>query len=154
MGRVKFDLRSAKSKIKRFKKDSKVELREKLEEEIKANISSGNSPVKGMGRYQQYSDSYKSAIKKGSYRQFGKRSRPVNLILSGELIESLSVKVTNKGLKVSFDNELADIHNRKGAGKSKTIRRMLPTKNGEEFNRSITTRLKEVLAKVASKIFR
>jgi hypothetical protein len=154
MAKVKTDLRGAKAKIKRFKKQAKRDLREKLQEEIVANITAGNSPVKGVGRYEKYSDSYRSDIKSGRYREYSKRTRPVNLRLTGDLLKSLFVKVTSKGLKVGFDNRLADIHNRRGAGKSKTIRRMLPTNDGEEFNRSITTRLREVLNRVANKIFR
>jgi len=56
-------------------------------------------------------------------------------------------------LQIGFDNELFDIHNNKGAGKSKTIRRMLPTEQGETFNRSITLRIREVVNAVAKKIF-
>lgn len=154
MAKVRTNLSGAKAKIKRFKNKAKKELKVKLQEEIIANITAGNSPVKGAGRYQKYSDSYRSDIKKGRYREYSKRTRPVNLRLTGELLKSLFVKVTTRGLKIGFDNKLADIHNRRGAGKSKTVRRMLPTNKGETFNRSITTRLREVLAKVANNIFR
>ena len=74
--------------------------------------------------------------------------------LTGGLIKSLRVKIVKRGLLISFDNFLADIHNRLGAGKSQVIRRMLPTEDGETFNRSITTRVTEVLNQVAKNIFK
>ena len=72
-----------------------------------------------------------------------KKISPVNLRLSGGLHKSLKVNtkggfLSNFRLIVLFKNKLADIHNRLGAGKSKVIRRLLPTKKGESFNRTIT----------------
>lgn len=84
-----------------------------------------------------------------------KKVSPVNLRYSGGLHKSLNVKtaggfLSNFRLVVRFKNKLADIHNRKGAGKSKVIRRLLPTKNGEKFNRRITTILFDELKKAVN----
>jgi len=75
-----------------------------------------------------------------------KRVSPITLRLSGELHRSL--KATVKGgfwrasrLVIVWDHYLADIHNRQGAGKSKVVRRMLPTNTGERFNRTIEATL-------------
>lgn len=151
---TKIDFSDAKKDIANFKKKGKSALKDVYKKEIVESIERGVSPVKGQGRFQQYSESYKDAISAGRYSRFAKRKRPVNLKLSGDLLKSIFVKVTNKGLLIGFDNKLADIHNNRGAGKSKAVRRMLPTKEGEEFSRSITIRAREVLNRIAANIFK
>lgn len=152
MGRVKINLKEGESKIKKFKDIAKKRTRDILEKEITKSIERGVSPVDKKGRFDKYSDTYLKQIK--GKKIPGKRQRPVNLKVTGDLLKSLKVKVTNKGLRISFDNKLADIHNRRGAGKSKTVRRMLPTEKGEQFNRSIRRRLTEVLDHIANNIFK
>lgn len=71
-----------------------------------------------------------------------KNISPVNLRLSGDLHRSLKSFtkggfLSNFRLVLQFKNKLADIHNRLGAGKSKVVRRLLPTKQGERFNNKI-----------------
>jgi len=151
MTKVRTNFKDAKRDIARFKRIAKASLSVALKGEIKQSIERGVSPVKGEGRFAKYSESYGDAIKAGKYKP--KRVRPVNLKLTGVLLNSLKVLVIKSGLRISFDNKLADIHNREGAGKSKTKRRMLPTNNGEQFSRSITMRMKEVLNRVAKTIF-
>ena len=74
-----------------------------------------------------------------------KRISPVNLRLTGGLHKSLFSKTVggfnreSYKLIIGFKNKLADIHNNRGAGKSKVVRRLLPTKNGESFNRRISS---------------
>ena len=131
----------------------------------------GLSPVNGFGKWVKYSQDYKDVISgkakfrgkgKGSYRTeekdeefFSKSSptkliSPVNLRHSGGLHKSLFTR-TFGGIKqrfrllIGFDSFLADIHNNRGAGKSKVIRRMLPTEKGEKFNRRITSTIREEL---------
>lgn len=154
MAKVKTDFKDAKNKIRKFKLKAKGRIVRTMEKEIIKSIERGVSPVKGEGRFDGYSQSYLDSIKAGTHSKYSKRKRPVNLKLSGKLLKSFFIKVTSKGIKLGFDNKLADIHNRKGAGKSKAVRRMLPTNSGEEFSRSITTRLKEVLDDVAKTIFK
>ena len=86
-------------------------------------------------------------------RENNKKVRPVNLKVTGKLMKSFYSDVVRNDVKFGFTDPLFDIHNNKGAGKSKTIRRMLPTKQGETFNRSITLRIREVVNAVAKKIF-
>ena len=151
--KVTFDTKALKADIEKYQSKAKEEAKQYLEKEIPAEILGGRSPVKGFGRFARYSDTYLEQIKNGKYKEYGKKKRPVNLKLTGELLKSFFVKVTSRGLEMGFDNELADIHNRKGAGKSGTARRMLPTNPGESFNRSITNGLEELLVKLAKKIF-
>lgn len=72
----------------------------------------------------------------------GKRLSPVNLKLSGQMLTSLRVRTigstTSRRVEISFDDEVAVFHNKLGAGKSKVIRRLLPTESGERFNRRIS----------------
>ena len=152
MTKVRINFSQSKRDLDKFVKEAKSQIQVELKKEIVKSIERGVSPVKGEGRFPEYSEVYKDQIKDGRYA--GKRTRPVNLRLTGDLLKSLIIKATNKGLSVIFDNKLADIHNRLGAGKSKAFRRMLPTEKGEEFSRSITMRMKEVLSRVANKIFK
>ena len=153
--KVKVNVKSnnIKKKVKAYKKEAMNNLAKELKKQILIDINGGRSPVKGQGRFKKYSKSYLDAIKKGRYNEYGKSKRPVNLKLTGALLKSLFIKKVSNDLQIGFDNELFDIHNNKGAGKSKTIRRMLPTEQGETFNRSITLRIREVVNAVAKKIF-
>lgn len=154
MARVRTNFKQSKRDIKRFKTQARAEAEIVMKKEITESIERGVSPVKGFGRFVKYSQAYLKQIKNGRFSGLNKKRRPVNLKLTGQLLRSLKITATKLGLKISFDNKLADIHNRKGAGKSKTVRRILPTKKGEQFSRSITMRLKEVLNRVAKNIFK
>ena len=80
----------------------------------------------------------------GALPQFkGKKISPVNLRVTGDLLNSYFSRIRNGKLEIGYDNFLADIHNRQGAGKSKVVRRMLPTNPGEGFNRLITRRVRD-----------
>lgn len=127
--------------VRSFQKSAPPLVKEQVVKEIKA----GKSPVEGQGRFQKYSDSYDAAIRSGQYKQYGKRSRPVNLFLSGKLIGSYTSRSTPGGITVGFKHKLFDIHNRQGAGKSHVVRRMLPTENGEIFSRTITQKIMKML---------
>jgi len=136
----------------------------KVKQAITQDMIRGISPVKGEGKWKRYSPSYKETIRgKKTFRKKGgktvvfqgrdeeyhskskptKQVSPVNLRHTGGLHRSL--KVFTKGgffrnfrLVTMFRSKLADIHNRRGAGKSKVKRRLLPTGRGEEFNRRIS----------------
>lgn len=152
MTKVKFNTKGIEAKIEKYKRVAKPKVAAMLKEEIIREIEGGRSPVKGQKRFVKYSSSYLNAIARGRYSN--KRKSPVNLKLTGKLLGSIFTKNTKNGIEVGFDDPLADIHNNQGAGKSKTVRRMLPTEKGEQFNRSITLRLKEVLTSVARNIFK
>lgn len=132
------------------------EIRDTLKEQIIESMERGVSPVEGEGRYKDYSDSYKDQIggvyknskgkkiKKSGFSslksKFNKSVRPVNLKLSGDMYESLTIKKAQRGLLINFSSPLAYIHDKLGAGKKRVIRRILPRKN-ENFSGAITTTL-------------
>jgi hypothetical protein len=153
MAKVEVNLKGVFKKISQFQRTAINALQRPLKREIVASINRGFSPVAGQGRFAKYSTSYKRSIKRGQYSQFSKRRSPVNLRLSGKLLASIFSKRMGRKLVIGFDNELADIHTNKGAGKSKTIRKMLPQGN-ERLSKSIRLRLQQVLDQVARKIFR
>ncbi len=85
----------------------------------------------------------------------GKSLSPVNLKVTGTLLRSIfSRAVGSNKLVIGFDNFLADIHNRQGAGKSKVVRRMLPTNKGETFSDSIFEAILARLNKIANRVFK
>lgn len=148
------DFKKLKKQMKEFQRIGKGAVRGTLKKEITRSIERGVSPVKGQGRFEGYSDYYLEQIKAGEYKEYGKKKRPVNLKLTGELLKSLIVEVTSKGLSIMFTSPLAYKHNTKGVGRKNTRRRMLPTEEGEEFSRSITMRVKRTLKRVAKVIFK
>ena len=153
MAKVRIDLKRVKRKINKFRDKAAPVVAEVLKKEVVGSIERGVSPVnRGGVRYKKYSDSYRNQIKSGRFS--GKRVSPVNLKLTGELLASFFVKINRKSITVGFDNRLADIHNRRGAGKSKVIRRMLPTNKGETFSRSIILRIEDALKDIKKTFFR
>ena len=133
-----------------FRKQAEKEFGKELNEKIMA----GTSPVKGQGRFPEYSVSYKLAIQtRKKYKDLGKRLRPVNLNLKGDLLDSQRVSISDKdGVKVAYTDKKAVWHNTEGAGKSKVLRRMLPTNKGEEFSQTLMRTLKKLAATAAAKI--
>jgi len=128
-----------------------------LKFEIIDNILSGISPVKGQKRFAKYTPRYKSAIRKGKVRSRGERVRgksisPVNLKATGTLLNSLTCKVQGDRIKIAFTDFVAEFHNVTGpAGRKDKIRRMLPTKKGEEFNISIQITLSKMLDRLVKR---
>lgn len=116
-----------------------------LEDVIRNQIEKGKSPVQGFG-FKPYSKSYK--------KKTGKTS-PVDMTLTGHMLRSLYVKRTSKyTLRIGFDSIIATYHNTMGASIKKVIRRLLPTKRGEQFNyaiRKIIDRLMRNSIKKATK---
>jgi hypothetical protein len=106
--------------------------------EVLKAISDGKSPVRGEGNYQKYSDSYKKAIRGG--RLGNKSVRPVNLKVSGKMLNSIKTRITKTGFVLWFSSSIAKYHDKEGAGKSKVIRRMLP-RDGEKFRIDIQNKL-------------
>ena len=72
----------------------------------------------------------------------GKSLSPVNLKLSGQMLSSLRVRrlgsASSRKIEIVFEDAVAVFHNKLGAGKSRAIRRLLPTESGERFNRRIS----------------
>lgn len=135
-------------KIRReFIKNSEADLERLIVDE---SISLGISPVQGEGKFQKYSPSYKEAIKAGRYS--GKNISPVNMKLSGDMLNSFFVKKKSNGIIIGFKDELAEIHTLKGAGKSKVIRKLLPLGSGEDFKTSIKKQIIALLEEAVATI--
>jgi hypothetical protein len=70
----------------------------------------------------------------------------VNLYLTGKMMASANSKpVGEDGVSVGFSDKKAEYHNETGAGKSKVLRRMLPTRRGEVFSRTVMQKVMKVL---------
>lgn len=132
--------------IKRVIELAKKQLPDLLRTEIvDNNILKGKSPVRGgAARYEKYSESYKKQIR-GI-----KRPSPVNLKLTGDLINSLKFTNIPKGLRVEFTDEKAPWHDN-GEGKLPQ-RKLLPTRTGEEFSIIIQRKIKALLDKLIKSV--
>jgi hypothetical protein len=150
---TKVDFSKLKKDIKKVREEIAREYQRIAPDLILGQISIGFSPVKGEGKFQSYSDSYKKSIKTGSLSFLGKLPRPVNLFLSGQLHNSFFTNRVGNSVIIGFKDPLADIHTNQGAGASGVIRKMLP-QSGDRFNIFITTRLKEVAVKVVQKFLK
>jgi len=113
---------------------------DQIVDEINSTILSGQSPVKGK-RFKQYSEQYADREKDGS-------RTPVNMYVTGDMLNSLSVKGVNRGksVSISFASPIAVFHDKLGAGRSKVIRRLLPDPTkGETFKSNINLLIRRIL---------
>lgn len=131
------------SVLKKFNQDVKVRFNSELKDgvigyelirTIQDIIRKGISPVEGEGRFEKYSDSYRSAIKKG-YLGAQKRPSPVSMFLSGEMLGSLRIVERAKKLFIQFDDKKAFWH-QYGKG-NLPVRKLLPTRFSDRFNKRI-----------------
>lgn len=110
-------------------------------------IIKGVNPVKLTGnKYQQYSESYKEAIKAGKVP--GKnRISPVTLKASGKLHDSLTIDISGENPRVTFTDEKAIYHDGQDGLRSKNVprRRLLPTDQGEEFTLRLFQKIVQAL---------
>lgn len=129
--------------LKKFNEDVKKEFKEELTNgavgyelvrTIQDIIKKGLSPVDGVGRFERYSDSYRSAIKKNVYGA-NKRPSPVSMFLSGEMLGSLRLVTKNRKLYVEFEDKKAFWH-QYGKG-NLPVRKLLPTRMFDRFNKRI-----------------
>lgn len=114
----------------------------KLIREVKSFILKGISPVMGYRRFVAYKNP-------GRYPAGRKPSRPVNLKLEGDMLNALDFRVrSGSAFEFGwFDREQAIKANNHNTGDTVPERRLLPTKEGEEFNVSITRKLRDLYAR-------
>ncbi len=117
----------------------------------KKSIANGISPVRGVGRFEGYKDPVK-------YPGDLKASRPVNLYLTGEMVNSLNFRKEGEKLLVGiFDDEVSeklmarvDTHNR-GTHKHVPRRQFIPAK-GQEYIVSIQSQIKKLYRERISEV--
>jgi hypothetical protein len=133
-----------KKSFKKITKDVVNQLKDEIPDKIIEQIESGISPVTGK-RFEDYSKAYKAQIKAGQVED--KKLRPVNLTVTGDMLNSIKTQSDDTSITISFEDEKAKYHNDLGAGKSKTIRKMLPTKEGEELNKVLNKIIRQTYEK-------
>jgi hypothetical protein len=109
---------------------------------LQETIYHGISPVAGK-KFKQYSNSY--AELKG-------KKAPVDMTVTGDMLDSLEVKVDSEKLVVEFTSPIAKYHDIDGAGKSKIIRRLLPKQGSERFRSDIVKAIKEFVTKAIDRV--
>jgi hypothetical protein len=113
------------------------------------NIKRGFTPVKGKGKtFKKYSKSYEKAILSG--RVFPKtETRPVNLTVSGAMLDSFQVSKKEDGIVLEFTDEIAKYHNNKGEGR--VHRPMLP-ESGGSFIKTVDDKIKALINKAMTTV--
>jgi hypothetical protein len=109
---------------------------------LQETIYNGISPVAGK-KFKNYSESY-SKLK-------GKKS-PVDMTVTGDMLDSLRVESKNGSLIVEFTDEKAKYHDIDGVGKNKIVRRLLPRQGAERFRSDIVKILKDFVTKAIDKV--
>jgi len=123
---------------KRVKKNFALAIKAEIADKIVAKIISGKSPVEGES-FADYTDKY--AKIKG-------RKAPVDMLVSGKMLESIRVNQNAQGsLIVKFLSVIAGYQQKK--------RKLLPTKSGSNFTpdimRFILSKLKKAVKREAKK---
>jgi len=147
---------------------------------IEQLILKGISPVFGKRKFQRYSESYKEQIK-GNVKFFtnkrtkkvyavtpdderfetglgeNKKLRPINMKLTGEMLDSLNLTIKNNKAIVGFTDEKAKFHD-EGArlwhGGELPERRLLPNRPGEKFHKNVFKYIKEAASEAIEKAFK
>lgn len=122
-----------------------------LKEAVLDFIGEGKSPVSGFGKFPGYTKKYKD------YKSELSSASNVNLELTGEMLDALSVEVSGSNLKVFVDGDSelqgkAEGNNLGTYGNQKPLpgkaRRFIPLKEKDEvFKRDILRQIKDVLKK-------
>lgn len=150
--KIKADLKKLKSYNKEVKGKFQDELNSgaagyELIRLLQDIIKKGISPVDGEGRFQTYSESYRTAIKRGDFPS--KKVSPVNMYLSGDMLGSLQFKKVDGKLYVEFGDKKAAYH-QYGRG-NLPKRKLLPTGLFDRFNKRITDLLIKALKQALKK---
>ncbi len=111
-------------------------------------IESGQSPVRGYGRFEVYSDSYKDQIKGPYGKKLSKTVRPVNLYATGEMLDGYDFRrkdeLTIEVGMVSGSDERKRIAGYHNDGTEKMPARPIVPEKDEEFAVSIMREIGEV----------
>ena len=118
---------------------------------IKKLCLSGQSPVEGRGRFQRYKDTSNYPGRIIALDEYpGKTKSPVNLFLSGKMLDAIEAFRSGKAIRLGIfnDNEALDRAIAHNEGKGKMPRRaFLPTKDGEKFAQTIMRAIVDIFDK-------
>lgn len=122
-----------------------------VEEKIKQFIAGGNSPVSGERRFRAYKD-------KDKYPAGRKSSRPVNLKLSGEMLDNYKAeKVSGSSVSIGISSkapsdvkEYAEANN---IGTEHIVARRFVPVSGEQFNVTVIRMIKTIFTKRIIELF-
>jgi hypothetical protein len=118
--------------------------------EMRKSMERGISPVRGERRMASYSASYTKAIQKG-WLEHAKKVRPVNLILSGRMLNSIEYRASRGLLEVGiWDSEMVELAGYHQDGTDKMpARRFIPTNRSEyltvTIERALINKLKQII---------
>lgn len=132
---------------------------------MKDKIYIGYSPVKGEGRFIAYSAQRNNVRPKKSLYPYNvqkkfpdKRVRPVNLKLSGQMLQALTYKIRQGAIILGIfdaqESEKAQRHQVGDPAHGLPKRRFLPTKSGEEFIVSIQREIKDLFVRAIDQILK
>jgi len=133
------------SMLKDVKKNFGTDLKRSIADEIGKVILSGTSPVKGK-QFKQYTEKYGN-------KKYGGPRKPVNMLDSGKMLESLTVKQNRAGdLIIWFKDKKKAAAHHFGLGHLKGYkRRLLPTNSNEQFKEGLMKKILAVLKKAVKK---
>ena len=86
-----------------------------------------------------------------------KKVSPVNLKVSGDLLNSLTATRNERGVLIKFDDKKAKYHDIDGVGRARTLRRLLPNtggRDGEAFNDRLLRNIKQLYERSIQKFAR
>lgn len=86
-----------------------------------------------------------------------KKVSPVNLKVSGDLLDSLTATRNERGVLIKFDDKKAKYHDIEGVGRARTLRRLLPNtggRDGEAFNDRLLRNIKQLYERSIQKFAR
>lgn len=111
-------------------------------DEMKSFITKGISPVMGYRRFVAYKNPDRYPADK-------KPNRPVDMTLTGEMLRALTFRVrSGEAFELGWWGEQAVKANNHNTGDTVPERRLIPNKQGEQFNVSITRKLKNSYARL------
>lgn len=135
------------------------EIGDAVVDSMKETINSGLSPVKGEGRFEAYSGAndrrkYPFNVQK---QYPNKTLRPVNLTLSGHMLNALSAEPSGGKITIGIGGKEAEKAQRHQLGDDKSNlprRRFIPAQSGEQFIVSITRLIRDLYSEALSAILK
>lgn len=150
--RLEQQIKDAASKVSR---SGLQKAADQLETTMKSQIAKGISPIRGNGRFPEY----KNAGVKGRYPDSArdkfpnKRQRPVNLFLSGDMLDDLDARaLTSEVIEVGYsDSKQAQKERDHRDGANGQPKRPTIPQGAEEFNQTIQLELEDSYATLLDK---